>query len=57
MLGISKEVVDEDKILQMLNTQVEAGFPNNRKLLREELREFWRHRGTSVLCLGAPCTD
>ena len=39
-----KEAGEKDEVLVKLRSQIQSGFPPDRKLLVEELREFWRHR-------------
>ena len=40
--------------LQLLCTQIEVGFPEEKNLVRVELREFWRHRDYLSLVGGVP---
>ena len=39
-----RDHVSRDKTMRMLCDQISGGFPPEKKLLREELREFWQHR-------------
>ena len=43
-VGDIKEAMQDNIQLQLLVTQIEVGFPEERKLLRVELKDFWRHR-------------
>ena len=52
--NVVQEAVSDDLVSQLLKTQIESGFPEERKMLRVELRDYWRHRGDLSIVGGVP---
>ena len=46
--------VAKDEVMFMLAQQITEGFPPEKKLLRQELREYYRHRECLSQVDGAP---
>ena len=49
-----RDAVESDKVLTMLADQISEGFPPDKKLLRHELREFYRHKDCLTQVDGVP---
>ena len=49
-----RDEVSKDKVMSMLCDQIVDGFPDEKKLLRLELREFHHHRGQLTQVDGVP---
>ena len=49
-----RDHVSRDNTMKMLCDQISGGFPPEKKLLREELREFWQHRENLSQVDGVP---
>merc|ERR1712239_10197 len=43
---------EQDEVMVKLRSQVQTGFPPDRKLLVEELRDYWRHRENLLVVEG-----
>ena len=51
-----QDEVARDPEISLLKAQIEVGFSEDRRHLRSELNNFWRHREFLSISGGSPCT-